>query len=153
METKKEDWDLSYKDPEHKKILSSYHSYLKNNFGKAKHCESAICEKKSERYEWCLKTGRKYSKNPEDYLWLCRKCHRKYDLTPEKKEKAIKNLMWYGKQKQWSVYSKQCVDCKTTERKYKANGRCTKCYNKYALKKQKNELLYKNIKGKESINY
>ncbi len=76
------------------KSIQCKHSYLRNNFGKATFCMNELCEKKSKRFEWCKKTECEYTFNPDDYIWLCRSCHRKYDLTPEKKEKAIKNLWW-----------------------------------------------------------
>lgn len=74
--------------------IQSKHDYLKKHFGTASYCVNPNCEGKSKFFDWCLITGRKYSHNPNDYLWLCRKCHRKYDLTPEKEEKAKKNLWW-----------------------------------------------------------
>jgi len=70
------------------------HRYLHEHYGHPTHCSNPGCEGKSTIYEWCLKTGRNYSHDPDDYLWLCRSCHRRYDLTPEKREKAIENLWW-----------------------------------------------------------
>lgn len=73
------------------------HCYLRKNHGRPTYCSNDKCQKVSKIFEWCLKTGRKYSHNPDDYLWLCRSCHRRYDLTEEKKEQAVKNLWWKAK--------------------------------------------------------
>ena len=72
-----------------KKTLSCVHSFLRNHFGKATFCMNEECKKKSKIYEWCKKTESEYTLNPEDYLWLCRSCHRRYDLTPEKRLQVI----------------------------------------------------------------
>jgi hypothetical protein len=72
------------------------HYWLDGNFGKPKMCEH--CDKTEGLFEWCIKTGKDYSHNRDDYLRLCRSCHRKYDMTPEKREKAIINL------KKWNPY-------------------------------------------------
>ena len=70
------------------------HRYLYYHYGQPSICENLSCEKRSKVFEWCLKGGRSYSHNREDYLRLCRSCHRKYDLTEEKREKVIRNLWW-----------------------------------------------------------
>lgn len=75
--------------------IQAIHNWLEVNFGKFKICEGKDCRKKSNVYEWCLKTNYKYKKNKNNFLRLCRSCHRRYDFTLEKKEKAIKNLIWY----------------------------------------------------------
>jgi hypothetical protein len=52
------------------------------------------CEGKSIWFDWAKKEGKKYERNRDNFLRLCRSCHRRYDLTPEKRKKAIKNLWW-----------------------------------------------------------
>lgn len=74
----------------------SMHQYLYANYGKPTYCTNDDCSHKCKIYEWCLKTGREYSHNPRDYLWLCRSCHRNYDLTPEKKKAIVENLKKYN---------------------------------------------------------
>lgn len=74
--------------------IMSLHSKLRRKHGSATHCESKKCEGKSTIYEWALKKGHEYSDNPKDYKQLCRSCHRRYDLTEEKLNKANKNLWW-----------------------------------------------------------
>jgi hypothetical protein len=68
---------------------SAYHKYLDSNYGKPKVCESPNCEGKSTWFDWCIKTGRVYSHDRNDYLRMCRSCHRKYDMTPEKRQQVI----------------------------------------------------------------
>lgn len=83
---------LNYK--KNRKEISSLHSKLRNKHGSATKCSNKECSKKSFIYEWALITGREYTDNPDDYIQLCRSCHRRYDLTENKRKKAIKNLMW-----------------------------------------------------------
>jgi hypothetical protein len=74
--------------------VKTKHQYLARHYGRPDHCKSRSCEGRSTIFEWCLRTGRKYSHNRRDYIWLCRSCHRKYDMTPEKRERSLKNLMY-----------------------------------------------------------
>lgn len=76
-------------------LVYSKHMWLYRNYGKADHCENPDCKGKSEWFDWCLKRGCRYEKKRESYLMLCRRCHRKYDMTPDKRDKAVKNLWWY----------------------------------------------------------
>ena len=78
-------------------LVYTKHTWLYKNFGKANRCEMPTCEGKSTWFDWAKKTGCKYEKKRENFWMLCRKCHRKYDMTEEKKRKAIKNLHWYRK--------------------------------------------------------
>lgn len=71
---------------------SAFHKYLDKNYGQPKLCENKDCKGKGKWFDWCLKTGKKYSHNREDYFRMCRSCHRAYDMTPDLKRKAIINL-------------------------------------------------------------
>lgn len=62
------------------------HDWLRNNFGRANHCESLTCEHKSKNFGWCLKKGKLYSRNIDNYIQLCYSCHMKYDYTDKWKE-------------------------------------------------------------------
>lgn len=75
---------------------NAFHKWLQVNYGKPTFCTNEKCKGKSKIYEWCKKTDKDYSHNPSDYLWLCRSCHRAYDLTPEKKKQAINNLILHN---------------------------------------------------------
>lgn len=50
----------------------SLHYYLKNKKIKPKFCER--CGQKPP-YDIALKEGKKYTRNIDDYEWLCRRCH------------------------------------------------------------------------------
>lgn len=73
---------------------SQVHKWLDSNFGKPKICENINCKKKSNWYDWALKKGKIYTRDRDNFLRLCRSCHRIYDLDDKKKEQAIKNLWW-----------------------------------------------------------
>lgn len=73
------------------------HSYLRNKYGSANMCEGVpgIRCRKSIYFDWAKKEGCKYEKKRENFIQLCKSCHRAYDMTEEKRLKAIKNLTWY----------------------------------------------------------
>lgn len=73
---------MNYKG--NKATIQVKHQYLRSHYGKPDHCVHPECKGKSKWFDWALKTGHEYTNDPKDYLWLCRSCHRKYDLTPEK---------------------------------------------------------------------
>lgn len=67
---------------ENKLEIGALHSKIRNKYGSAKCCKNPTCEGKSKVYHWALKKGREYSDNPNDYTWLCAKCHKSYDAIP-----------------------------------------------------------------------
>ena len=84
--------------PNYRKIVSKSqcHKWLDVNFGKIQLCEGKYCRKNTNYYEWCLIKGLKYERKRKNFMRLCRSCHRRYDLTSEKKKQAIKNLIKYN---------------------------------------------------------
>lgn len=59
---------------------NALHSWIKNNYGKAKECENKECEYKNpKRYDWANISG-KYKRTRDDFVQLCVSCHKKYDL-------------------------------------------------------------------------
>jgi len=83
---------------------SHCHYYLNSKFGKPKTCDNPDCNGKCKTYDWCKKTDSEYTCNRDDYLRMCRSCHRKYDMTDEKLEQAKKNLYWVtGKKVKYAV--------------------------------------------------
>lgn len=60
-----------------KKEHSSIHAWLRHRHGAASECEH--CNNKDKKYEYALKHGCEYKKDRNNYLMLCRSCHRKYD--------------------------------------------------------------------------
>lgn len=127
---------LTYKKD--RREIQSFHSLLRYNHGSATKCENKKCKNKSFIYEWALKRGHKYSATPSDYLQLCRSCHRKYDLTPKKRQLAIKNLWWKKGVKNpaamWAA-RKVCDKCSGTFSFRMNHGRkeriCIPCKNLY----------------------
>jgi hypothetical protein len=71
----------------------SKHQWLDAHFGKPDICERLGCQGKSNLFEWCLKPGRKYTHNREDYLRLCRSCHRKIDKIVPPSRKGTKSSL------------------------------------------------------------
>lgn len=70
------------------KHYANVHAFINRKFGKASKCENEHCTfEKPKRFEWALRNGREYSKNPDDYMQLCVSCHRKYDFTETKRER------------------------------------------------------------------
>lgn len=73
---------------------SAVHNWLHRWAEKPDVCQK--CGARPKKLEWCNVDG-KYRRVLDDYICLCTSCHRKYDLTPEKKKQAISILPWYKK--------------------------------------------------------
>ena len=58
---------------------TSKHQDITRKFGKPKKCEVCGTDDPNKKYEWANK-DHKYSRNKEDYIRMCVKCHRKYDI-------------------------------------------------------------------------
>lgn len=87
--------------PNYKKVVgkSQAHKWLGVHYKKDKCCENPFGDCRATKdtwYDWALKKGRKYLRKRENYLILCRSCHRRYDLKKQKKLQAIKNLKLYN---------------------------------------------------------
>lgn len=93
------------------------HVWIRSHYGKAQRCENPSCEGKSTQFQWALKKGRKYSRNRDDYLQLCRSCHRKYDITEEFRKKTA--------QIKRKFFICTMLNC---ENKHSAKGLCHKHY-------------------------
>lgn len=55
------------------------HVWLHKLYGKPRLCENKNCPKTSHWFEYALKKGRLHSVLRDNYLELCRYCHRIYD--------------------------------------------------------------------------
>lgn len=66
---------------------SMIHYWLKDNYGKSDKCENIGCKRKSKNFEWSLRKGKKHGRFRNRYWMLCVSCHRKYDMTDEKRRK------------------------------------------------------------------
>jgi len=82
------------------------HKWLIAHYGNENKCEFGNCTMKSKTYDWALKKRKSYLRKRENFLRLCRSCHRRYDLTPEKKIQAIKNLIKHNPYKNKDSYDK-----------------------------------------------
>jgi len=78
----------------------AFHSWLKKEYWSPKICEDIFWDCRwAKRIEYALITGKTHDHNRDNYLTLCTSCHRRYDMTPEKKEKIIKNLKIFWRDK------------------------------------------------------
>lgn len=58
---------------------SAIHIWLNKTEGKASKCDNKKCQKlPSSRFEWASISG-ECRRDPNDYVGLCTRCHRKYD--------------------------------------------------------------------------
>ena len=87
------------------------HQWLAKYYGKAYQCENRDkkirmfpCSEKTNIFEWSKKKSRRYSRKKEDYMQLCRSCHRIYDF----------------------VSKSRICDVKRCKRKHSRHGFCTK---------------------------
>lgn len=78
------------------------HHWMVRYYGNPKACVGNECSGKSKKFDWALKRGKTASRNPKDYLTLCRSCHMKYDMTDDKRkvfsERAKKRIPQKGEQ-------------------------------------------------------
>lgn len=68
------------------------HDWINRHYGKANKCQNPNCKNKSKVYEYCLKRGREHDRNINNYIQLCRSCHRLYDMTDELKKKLTERI-------------------------------------------------------------
>jgi len=80
--TKKGELNYNWKGDDIK--YGSLHQYINNNFEKTNKCE--ICGNQNKKLEWANK-DHKYSRKREDWQYICRSCHRKYDNDNKKRKK------------------------------------------------------------------
>lgn len=119
-----------------KASVDTFHQWLNQKIGKPTYCQNDECPRVSTYFEWCLKRGKKYSRDPESYVWLCRPCHRKYDQTPERLAQLKKNLIWYKKVSAMKPGEferlkslKICSKCKERPKVKWSVSYCKECYN------------------------
>lgn len=78
-----------------KEIISkaAVHKWMEANWGKPKRCDECGTTDENKFYDWANK-DHTYRRVREDFRRLCRSCHRKYDMTPNKLKQAMSNLWW-----------------------------------------------------------
>jgi hypothetical protein len=64
--------------------LGALHNWIRRRKLKPEFCEKCHKEKP---YDLANKEGKNYTRNPNDYEWLCRSCHTKLDIKLGFKEK------------------------------------------------------------------
>ena len=60
---------------------SAKHKWLSFTYGPASRCESNSCTSESNAYQYALKKGANHEYNRENYIQLCARCHKNYDIT------------------------------------------------------------------------
>lgn len=58
------------------------HRYVRISKGRASKCVQCG-DQKAKRYEWALKHGCRYDFNLDNFIELCVRCHKRYDMTPD----------------------------------------------------------------------
>ena len=58
---------------------SGVHRWVESRLGRPNKCINKLCSKKSVVFEWC-NISHSYKRELNDWVRLCRSCHRKYDL-------------------------------------------------------------------------
>lgn len=127
------------------------HYHLRTKYGKATKCDDEKCTGKSKTFEWALKKDKEYSKNPQDYIHLCKSCHSKYDyngntnISDDHKQKLRESML--GKEPpnkgNDSRIDKVCKFCKEKYREYKAK-RKTYC----SIECRNNDMIGKPTRNK-----
>ena len=68
------------------------HDWINKHYGKATHCDNPECKGISNKYEYALIHGMEHDRKRDNYIMLCRSCHRKYDLTKDKSAIISKHI-------------------------------------------------------------
>ena len=56
------------------------HKWLRRNYGSASCCQNINCNRSSKYFDWAKLPNCNYEHNIENYIQLCRKCHRLMDV-------------------------------------------------------------------------
>lgn len=87
---------------------SRIHRWILKEYGKANKCE--FCDNIPKRYEWAKIHGKNYAYDISNYIQLCPSCHRKYDMTPEQRERMSlrtkKNPPWPNGENFFNMWGK-----------------------------------------------
>lgn len=78
------------------------HQWMYKNYGKANKCEDCG-DKEALAYDWA-NISKTYKREREDWKQLCRSCHQRFDMTPEKKAR-LKQISKLEKPKSWKPIS------------------------------------------------
>lgn len=64
------------------------HRWLRDNYRIKKHCQNKYCDKTSKNLDFALRKGFNYERKIDNYVVLCRSCHKKYDSNMRDKERS-----------------------------------------------------------------
>lgn len=103
------------KNKDHKNLMKTneyfrVHGWLVYKYGNADRCENPLCSGKSKTFEWALKTGCEYEKKRENFVKLCRSCHRRYDWDEEKSEYMRKINLGIQRKYRWTPVNQYLKD-------------------------------------------
>jgi hypothetical protein len=85
------------------------HNWLRINFGNPDVCENVDCLKKpTKRFEWALIKGKKCERKRENFIKMCVSCHRRYDMTEDKRQNMIKSQIKRWKTKKLNEKNLGC---------------------------------------------
>jgi len=74
--------------------VASLHNYINRNFLKPDHCEiCGVLRSVKIRFEWSNKSQKYNTKDRNDWQYICRKCHVKYDRIVEKAWRTKKSKL------------------------------------------------------------
>lgn len=75
------------------------HKWINKYYGRATHCENVTCEGRGKKFDWALIRGKDYKRLRSVFIQLCRSCHVKYDMTPERRRMISRNSLKMWKKK------------------------------------------------------
>jgi len=105
------------------------HWWIKKHYGHANKCENPECPGICKKYEWALKHECEYDYDINNFKQLCISCHKKYDMTQERKDKISK-------------YQREKVVSEETKKKLSESNKGKKV-SKETREKQRNAKLGK----------
>lgn len=65
------------------KTYGAIHQWLHSRHGKAYYCSNPNCDGISKKYDWALKKGYNYNHCVDNFMQLCKTCHKNYDMTED----------------------------------------------------------------------
>lgn len=105
---------------------TAIHQWLRAKYGKANKCVMKDCNGKSKKYDWALINGKKYERNKDNFLFLCRSCHTFYDVVGRRSYATENNprvkLNWKIVNSIRKEYKKRVVTHKILGEKYNVSA-------------------------------
>lgn len=70
------------------------HEWLRTKYGLANKCENLSCPGKCKAFHWALRHGKKYEKKRVNFISLCARCHKRYDIGNERRTPGPRDYAW-----------------------------------------------------------